>query len=65
LRQPYAVADLIPGNANPEFMNNADGLMANDPPRLDGVLSFQNVNICAADGGQGYADDGFAAAARA
>ncbi len=57
-----AVADLVAGYADAEFVNHADRFVSNDEAGADRIFSADDMQVCAADGGEGYADDGFAGA---
>jgi hypothetical protein len=41
-------------------VNHADRFVSNDEAGADRIFSADDVQVCAADGGEGYADDGFA-----
>ena len=55
-----ALADLVPGDAGAELLDDADRLMADDEPRADRVLALHDVDVGAADRRRGHADDGLA-----
>ena len=56
----HAVADLIAGDTEAEFFDDADRLVADDQAGAHGILAAHDVQVSAADGRQGDADHGFA-----
>jgi hypothetical protein len=58
----HALADLVACDAGAEFADDADGLVTDDEPTAHRVLAAKDVQVCAADGRQGHADDGLARA---
>jgi hypothetical protein len=55
-----AVADLVTGNASAQLGDHTDGFVADDQTGADGILAAQDVEVGAADRGEGDADDGLA-----
>ena len=56
----HAVAHFVAGDADAEFVDHSDGLVTDGEAGLDGIFAFENVEVGAADRGQGDTDDSFA-----
>jgi hypothetical protein len=59
----YTVADLVALDVGAELLDDADGLVAHDAPRSNGVLAAQDVHVGAADRRHRDADEGVVGAA--
>ncbi len=55
-----AVAHFIASDANAEFVDHSDGLVAYSEAGLDGIFALEDVEVGAADRSESDADDGFA-----
>ena len=57
-----AVAHFVPSDADAEFMNHSDRLVADCEAGLNGIFALENVEVGAANRSESDADDGFAGA---
>lgn len=48
----HAIIDVVPGDAGAELRDDADRLMADDQPRPDRILTFDDMQVRPADGGR-------------
>jgi hypothetical protein len=55
-----AVAHFVASDANAEFVDHSNGLVADGEAGLDGIFAFENVEVGAADRSESHADHGFA-----
>ncbi len=56
----HAVADVVAGHAGPKFLNDTDRFMPDDQSGSYRILPPHDVQVRAADRGQGHADHGLA-----
>src|SRR6185369_626322 len=58
----HAITDVVTRNSVAELFDDADRLVTNDQTRSNWILASDDVQVCAANSRERYADDGFARA---